>query len=343
MIHYNHVSTRIMCINRFTIFLSLCPLQLKPFVIDKRLLGIDEKNRGYSSYYFNRNNTKDHCVIGEAGTYKKFRILVAVVLILVPFGIAPGIPYLTVLMHKTIHRWFTEKKSDKWYYARAMIICATLFDVAAVSIDMHTIFRGFHENTTFGDVQFYYIMAFILISGFPFGNFVLAYHIIWFKRQIRYQGSGEGEGLKSRLCTTVKQSGLLTLTVTAVQLLSFQLYFFLLAIIASPIHSISLLILCVTGIICAVMLATAILKLHIKGFIGIFPCCCLCVLPLIVIPILICLALIVMSLVGEHQGGGFVVFIVETLTSVSLMILGYFGRKVLSGWVEQEWRNATYN
>ena len=155
------------------------------------MLGIDEKNRGYSSYYFDRNNTKDHCVSGEEDIYQTFRILVAVVLIIVPFGIAPGIPYLTVIMHENIHKWLTENDSDIWYYIRAMIICATLFDIVAVGIDIYTILSAFRDNTAFGDVAFYYFIALVLFVSFPLLNFVLAFKIIWFKHKARCEGSGE--------------------------------------------------------------------------------------------------------------------------------------------------------
>ena len=339
------------------------------------MLGIDEKNRGYSSYYFDRNNTKDHCVIGEEDIYQTFRILVAVVLIIVPFGIAPGIPYLTVIMHENIHKWLTENDSDIWYYIRAMIICATLFDIVAVGIDIYTILSAFRDNTAFGDVAFYYFIALVLFVSFPLLNFVLAFKIIWFKHKARCEGSGEendvekrlcttvkhkahregsgeenhvekrlcttvkhkahreGSGeendVEKRLCTTVKQCTLLTIIVIAVQLSFEHSYYFLLAVIASPVHSIFILILCVTGTICAVMLSTGIVRLHIKKFVGVFPCICLCALPVIVIPFVICVIMMLMFLVSEHQEGGIIVLVTEMSSSIALLILGFLGKKVL--------------
>jgi len=135
--------------------------------------------------------------------------------------------------------------------------------------------------------------------------------------------------MKKRLCTTVKQCTLLTVVVIAVQLLFEHFYYFLLATIASPVHSISLLTLCVTGTVCAVMLGTGIVRLHIKKIVGVFSCIYLCALPVIVIPLVICVIMMLMFLVSEHQDGGIVVFVTEMSSSIALLILGFFGKKVL--------------
>lgn len=77
--------------------------------MDKRLLGMDEKSRGYSSYYFNRNNTKDHCTIGQADLIRNVRIGMGVFLLTVPFVIAEKIPALIVSMYDKI-----TNASQKW-------------------------------------------------------------------------------------------------------------------------------------------------------------------------------------------------------------------------------------
>jgi len=326
---------------------------------------------------------KDHCVIGEADIYQVFRILVAVVLIIVPFGIAPGIPYLT-----DIHKWLTETDSDTRYYIWAMYICATLFDIVVVGIDIHTILSGFHDNTTFSDVTFYYFIALIFILALPLLDFVIAFTIIWSKHKAHGEGSGEENGhegsgeengregsgeenghegsgqendvekrlcttvkhkahsegsgeengregsgeekdLEKRLYTTVKQWTFLIIIVFAVQMLFEHSYYFLLAIIASPVHSISILTLCVTGTICAVMLSTGIVRLHNKKIVGVFSCIYLCALPVIVIIFVIGVIMMLMFLVSEHQDGGIVVLVPEVLSAMAILILCFYGKKVL--------------
>jgi len=167
---------------------------------------------------------------------------------------------------------------------------------------------------------------------------VLAFIIIWFKYKARREGSGEENGrkgsgeekdLEKRLCTTVKQWTFLIIIVFAVQMLFEHSYYFLLAIIASPVHSISLLTLCVTGTICAVMLSIGIVRLHNKTIAGVFSCIYLCALPVIVIIFVIGVIMMLMFLVSEHQDGRIVVFITEMSSSIALLILGFFGKKVL--------------
>ena len=91
--------------------------------MDKSLLGMDENSRGYSSYFFNRNNTKDHCIIGQANLIRNIRIGMGVFLIILPFIIARGFPALVVSRLDRIHKWFT--KNDVLYYAWATVITIT--------------------------------------------------------------------------------------------------------------------------------------------------------------------------------------------------------------------------
>ena len=67
-------------------------MQLKSFAMHKRLLGMDEKSCGYSSYFFNCNKTKDHCVTGQADLIRNICIGVAVILVTRPFKFAEKNP-----------------------------------------------------------------------------------------------------------------------------------------------------------------------------------------------------------------------------------------------------------
>jgi len=289
--------------------------------MDNRLLGMDEKSRGYSSYFFNRNNTKDHCIIGQANLIRNIRIGMGVFLIILPFIIARGFPALVVRRLDRIHKWFTKEDSDVPYYAWATMITITLLDIAIFCIDIPIVVLGFHDNTTFTDVIVYYSAGIFFLTAFPFLNFGLAYI------QVRKRCKDS-----TTFCSrdTLIQCTLMTVAVFAVQLISHHSYYITLAIIASPVHSLSFLFLYVTGIFCAMMLAIIIVKLHQKQFLGKLECILLGILSVVVIISVIYVITMLMSLVGKHQDSGVVAVVTEMTWSVVLLLLGYCGKKVLS-------------
>ena len=289
--------------------------------MDNRLLRMDENSRGYSSYFFNCNNTNDHCIIGQANLIRNIRIGMGVFLIILPFIIARGFPALVVSRLDRIHKWFTKKDSDVLYYAWATVITITLLDIAIFCIDIPIIILGFHDNTTFTDVVVYYSAGVFFLTVFPFLNFGLAY------RQV-CKRSKDSTTFCGR--ETLIQCTLMTVAVFAVQLLSHHSYYITLAIIASPVHSLSFLSLYATGIFCAMMLAIIIVKLHLKKSLGILECIFLGVLSVVVIISVIYVITTLMSLVGKHQDSGVVAVATEMTWSVVLLLLGYCGKKVLS-------------
>jgi len=224
------------------------------------------------------------------------------------------IPALIVYQYNKIHNWFTEKKSNKWYYARAIVICAVFFDVIVVCLDRSIIINGFDDNTAFGDVIFYYIIGLIFVTLLPFLDFALAFGFVWY----RVPGM--------TLFTAFIQCILITAVVLALQELFHHCYYFLLAIIASSFHSLSLLILYATTIFCAVMWAIVIIKLYFIKILGVFFCISLFVLFQIVIFFVVFVIVMLMVLVSEHQNSGFT----EFFSSVLLSVLSFGAKMVLN-------------
>ena len=294
--------------------------------MDNRLLGMDENSRGYSSYFFNRNNTKDHCIIGQANLIQNIRISVAVFHNILPIIIAEKIPALIVSMYDKIHKWFTKKDSDLPYYAWATVITLVLLDVAVVANDIPIIIWGFYDNTIFTDVKVYYVSGAVSVTLLPLFNFVLAYRVIHKRREVLKNPII----FHNRDLTTVIQCTFTTALVIAVQVLSYHSYFITLAIVASPVHSLSFLSLYVTGIFCAMMLAIIIVKLHFKRFFGLVHSIFLGILSLAAIISVIYVITMLMHLVGKHQDSGVVAVVTEMTWSVVLLLLGYCGKKVLS-------------
>jgi len=328
--------------------------------MDNRLLGMDEKSRGYSSYFFNRNNTKDHCIIGQANLIRNIRMGMGGFLIILPFIIAIGFPAL--VLSSRVRKWFTKEDSDVPYYARATVITITLLDVAIFCIDIPIIILGFHDNTTFTDVVVYYSAGVFFLTVFPFLNFGSAYRQVCKRSKDStkccsqdtpeeskdsitcYSQDTPKESKDSTTCCsqdTPKESKdsttccsretlipctLTTVAVFAVQLLSHHSYYIILAIIASPVHSLSFLFLYATGIFCVMNLGIIIVKLHLKKFLGILECIVLGILSVVVIILVIYVITTLMSLVGKHQDSG----VVAVVTQMTLSGVLFLCRKVLS-------------
>ena len=242
-----------------------------------------------------------------------------VFLIILPFIIARGFPALVVSRLDRIHKWFT--KNDVLYYAWATVITITLLDIAIFCIDIPIIILGFHDNTTSTDVIVYYSAGVFFLTVFPFLNFGLAY------RQVCKRNKDS-----TTICSRdiLIQCILMTVAVFAVQLLSHHSYYIILAIIASPVHSLSFLSLYATGIFGAMNLGIIIVKLHSKKSLGILGCIVLGLLSVVVITSAIYVITTLMSLVGKHQDSGVVAVVTEMTWSVVLLLLGYCGKKVLS-------------
>ena len=319
--------------------------------MDNRLLGMDEKSRGYSSYFFNRNNTKDHCIIGQANLIRNIRMGMGVFLIILPFIIAIGFPALVV--SRRVRKWFTKEDSDVWYYAWATVITIILLDVAIFCIDIPIIILGFHDNTTFHDVIVYYSAGVFFLTVFPFLNFGSAYRQVCKRSKDSTECCSQDTPKESKDSTTccsqdtpkeskdsttccsretLIQCTLTTVAVFAVQLISHHSYYIILAIIASPVHSLSFLFLYATGIFCAMNLGIIIVKLHSKKSLGILECIVLGILSVVVILSVIYVITTLMSLVGKHQDSGVVAVVTEIIWSVVLLLLGYCGKKV-SSWL----------
>jgi len=121
----------------------------------------------------------------------------------------------------------------------------------------------------------------------------------------------------------------MTVAVFTVQLLSHHSYYITLAIIASPVHSLSFLSLYVTGIFCGMNLAIIIVKLHLKKSLGMLECIVLSILSVVVIILIIYAITTLMSLVGEYQDSGVVAVVTKMTWPVVLSLIGYCEKKVL--------------
>lgn len=133
---------------------------------DKRLLGVDENNRGYSSFLFNRNNTKDHCFIGQSAIFNSIRVKVAIFMILVVILIMILVPHLVIndSYYDCIYE-IIKKEPDRRYYLQATVVVMLLVEYFALSVDLYVVIDGLYEHTYFDDVKLYYFLGLMFVMA----------------------------------------------------------------------------------------------------------------------------------------------------------------------------------
>ena len=298
--------------------------------MDNRLLGVDESNRGYSSFFFNRNNTKDHCVIGQVAVFTSIRIAVATILILLQLLTVIGAPLLLVSYYARLHDTII-KDPNQWDYMWATVLVLVLVDCVVSSWDLLVISDGLHKNSHFGDVKYYYYISFIVIIAHPFMNHCISIitALLLNKRtemQKKYIPClGPCRNSTLIFCT---HCVVIAVAISAVQLIAFQSYFILLAFIASPIHACSILFLYAAGLSCLVVFITSFIKAlrHPKrGCLLIF-----IIITVIALSLFVFVFIQIIILVGEHRNSGGIWSFVGSLgPPVLLSAISYIGNKAL--------------
>ena len=292
---------------------------------------MDESNHGYSSFFFNRNNSKDHCVIGQVAVFTSIRIAVATILILLQLLTVIGGPLLLVSYYVRLHDKII-KDPNQWDYMWATVLVLVLVDCVVSSWDLWVISDGLHENSCFDDVKYYYYISFIVIIAHPFVNLCITIitALLQDKRtemQEKYIPClGPCRNSTLTFCT---HCVVIVVTISAVQIvIAFQSYFILLAFIASPIHACSILFLYAAGLFCLVVFITYFIKALRHPKRG-----CLLVFIIITVIALILFVFVFIRIiipVGEHRNSGGILSFVGSLgPPVLLSAIGYIGNKAL--------------
>ena len=294
------------------------------------MLGVDENNRGYSSFFFNRNNTKDHCVIGQLGVFTSIRVAVATILVLLQLLTMMGGPPLLVSYY--VRLCDVLKDPDQWDYVLATFLVLALVECVVASWDLWVISDGLHEDSHFGDVKYYYYTSFLIIIAHPFVNlFSTIMAALLFNKRAEIQKKYIQCLSPCRNSTLIFciHCVVIAVVISAVQLvIAFQSYFILLAFIASPIHACSIIFLYAAGLFCLVVFITSFFKAFSHPKRG-----CLLVSIIIVIIVLLLFIFVfiqIITLVGEHRNSGGILSFVGSLgPPVLLSAIGYIGNKAL--------------
>ena len=298
-------------------------------MLDKRLLGVDENSRGHSSFFFNRNNTKDHCVIGQSDTIKSFRIGVAIFLISVLILVMIMVPYS--IFKYSYYDWIQEniqKKSDQWCYMWATVVVLFLVEYFALFVDLYVIVDGLYEHTHFDDVKWYYFMGLMFVMSHFIVN--LCSTIIaasWHNMMAKIKNNPilfSSQNLLVFIIHCFVIGGI----VLALQLIVYHAYYIILAFIASPIRAFAFLTLYAIGIVCLIVFVALFLKALIhpkRRYLLIFH-----VIVVIVLLLFIYVSMQIITLIGEHHNYGGIISCHQLVPSVLLGVITYYGRKKLN-------------
>ena len=301
--------------------------------MDNRLLGVDEKNQGFSSYLYNRHNLKDHCVIGQHDLFARLRIYMFIIFFSLPIIFAILLPSLTVINYIRIRKQMIKEESSALYYVWAVVIVSIPLNCFFLGRNAPVAMSGVQENTANADVKWYYFLSFFVIMAYPILNYLIAIVAAVYSRMIKVI-------LQNPIpcpirCCSHKYSGLIAFTLGiatttfAIQWMCPHSLYIILALIVSPIHTCSFLSLYAAGLLCLVVLIAIFLKaVHVRcrgillAFIG--------VVMFVLLIIFITAFMEVMILFGDYNNTGGVLSIIGSIAETSVLTaLAYAGNTTL--------------
>ena len=236
-------------------------MQLKSYVKDNRLLGVDESSRGYSCYFYKHNRTRDCCIAGQADVFQQIRVSASVCIILLIIVFLVGVAPYICTFYDNLLRSVQQPNSDTLFCAWAICITAFLVETTIFGFYISIIIRRYNEAKDEVDVRFYYVLTFCLLIALPILDLIYAVGM-----SIRFK-------LKDKLlkynCSVIflchSQNGSFIITCIGITTITYILqqstlcgYMMILAAIASPLHTCPLFLFYVSGLF-LFMVTTAIL------------------------------------------------------------------------------------
>ena len=315
-------------------------MQLKGYVKDNRLLGVDEESRGYSSFLFNRNNTNDHCVVGQAEIFTQIRILLFTILVLVAISIAIVFPAMILNYYRKLQSMIV-KGTNRSFNLWATIVLMVLVEPALIGHGIWAMYDGVQSKLAFVDVWWYYAFCIGTVPLLPLVNFIITITIGLVRKKYNIITTNPIPCPvlccnRKRCAIYIVHCAMISVIVTAVQLiLIIHGYFIVLALIAAPIYTISLLLFCIAIFYFSVAYITSLLKALSnckKSLHGSFVCCIGFIFLTVLYLIFAAVFVKITMLGGEyHSSGGILLSMMKSLVSVIVLTLvGKLGQIVLT-------------
>ena len=215
---------------------------------------LDEKYRGHSCYFYNHERSRDCCVVGQANTFRNFRMSASLIILVLVVLLVSGGPTISHLVQQ-LQAWFN------WYHMRALCITVSLVAATTMTFLLSKAGSRYNEANSEVDIRFYYFVGVLLIIALPLINCTYIAGIA------KLRSITSAANRLSVLPKCPKPSNLLRITVIsaiivyALQLYSLLGYGMVLAAVAAPVYSIPLLLMYACYLYVYVIIFAELLKL----------------------------------------------------------------------------------
>ena len=315
-------------------------IQLKSYTIKRKVSvdeGIEERYQGYSSYF--NPTVSDFTVIGYNADYKGNQLLLIFSLIALVIFVTLGTPLLIRANYKAVYTYAKEKDSNYIFVLWAIAVVGTIVVIMILTVDIYVLFVQKLSDGVPSVWQYYVAMSFIIL--FFIFDFILALSVT------KKSDFPLPDVLKPLFCQTtgccngtrVPQTLAIWFTIMAAQIITFHAAFIFLALIASPVQTISTNLLYIAALFCGVSLVTLFFASFQKKsvvsqnkfryffehvlYITLF----LCVLAFVILYTVCFLRVTVY--VGDTESGGLPGLFVSLAPSALLGVLGFLIKRVL--------------
>ena len=261
-----------------------------------------------------------------------------------PVVIAILLPPLVVTNYIRIRTRMIKEESNAQYYAWAIVTVSSLLNCFFLGRYMPVIVSGIQENTANADVKWYYFSTFFVLLAYPIMNFTIAIIAAVYYRMTKVM-------LQNPIpcpirCCNHKYTGFIAFstgiatTTFVIQFMCPHSLYIILALLVSPIHTCSFLLLYVAGLLCLIVLIAIFLKavdVKCRGIVLVF----IGIIVFILLNIFITAFTEVMILFGDYNNNGGVLSIIGSIAETSVLsALAYAGNKMLESFGSKQ-RDST--
>ena len=324
---------------------------MKVYALKRRIIveeGLDtdiSDRQGYASFY----NKTDYFVIGYDTNYKENMFLLIIGLIALSTFITIATPLLLNAQYSTLHRLANEDHTNALFLIWATVIICSIATVAVITVDVYYLFIERLSGSEKVPAEWLYYLAIVLTFAFLVFDLILASFV---KKQKDFPLPYMLQILFCQSCcqgTIMVQTLAVWFAIVFMQLIAFHLTFIFLAFVASPVRTVSTLLLFVTGILSGISITTLFLAAFQKRNIPIvtfkeksrlartyllkslYLILFICIL---VFTIFFATCFIRVTIyVGDVQSGGIPALFASLAPSALLGGMGYLGKQVLEKYV----------
>lgn len=132
-----------------------------------------ETYRGFSSYHYQQNRTRDHCMIGQEDFYISIRIIMLITVLITTLLICIVLPIPIMDQCKQAHEMSQpNSKSDEYYKMQALVIISPVLWACFICYFVYGINKYFPEANAEMDVKVhYFLFGLFVFAVYPIGIF----------------------------------------------------------------------------------------------------------------------------------------------------------------------------